>query len=83
MPTDVVFPAKATENLQVHYDAAHKWYYLEDQEPSELLVFRQADSHPVGRVGTFDRSHLDCLHVAHKSARCTPLVVPQSISGRR
>ncbi|KAL8795609.1 MAG: hypothetical protein Q9195_001847 [Heterodermia aff. obscurata] len=50
MPTDVVFAAKATENLQVHYDAAHQWYYLEDQEPSELLVFRQADSHPVGRV---------------------------------
>ena len=80
MPTDVVFPAKATENLQVHYDAAHKWYYLEDQEPSELLVFRQADSHPVGRVGTFDRY---CLHVAHESARCTSLVVSQSIGGRR
>lgn len=37
--------------MQVHYDAAHKWYYLADQEPSELLVFRQTDSHPTARVG--------------------------------
>ena len=37
--------------MQVHYDAAHKWYYLEDQEQTELLVFRQSDSHPNGRIG--------------------------------
>ncbi|KAI4250069.1 MAG: hypothetical protein L6R40_000241 [Gallowayella cf. fulva] len=48
---DGVFETKITENLQVHYDAAHRWYYLEDQEASELLVFRQADSHPAGRLG--------------------------------
>ncbi|KAM0802209.1 putative CmcJ-like methyltransferase [Usnea florida] len=48
---DAVFEAKVTENMQVHYDAAHRWYYLADQEPSELLVFRQAESHPRGRVG--------------------------------
>ena len=53
MPADIVFDTKVTENMQVHHAAAHKWYYLEDQEPSELLVFRQADSHPAGRVGMF------------------------------
>lgn len=53
MASDQVFDTKVTENMQVHYDAGHKWYYLEDQEPSELLVFRQADSHPAGRVGMF------------------------------
>ena len=51
MATDVVFETKATENLQVHYDPAQKWYYLQDQEPSELLVFRQTDSRLGGQVG--------------------------------
>ena len=54
MPADIVFDTKVTENMQVHHAANHKWYYLEDQDPSELLVFRQAESHPVdGRVGMF------------------------------
>ena len=53
MAADAVFEAKVTENIQVHYDEAHRWYYLADQEASELLVFRQAESHPAGRVGEF------------------------------
>lgn len=57
-PADVVFDTKVTENMQVHHDAAQKWYYLEDQDPSELLVFRQADSHHTGRVGKFTSSGL-------------------------
>ena len=84
MPADIVFDTKVTENMQVHHDAAHKWYYLEDQDPSELLVFRQADSNPVdGRVGMF----VFCLvqafwpsrgFVAHRVFRCTSHVIPQS-----
>ncbi|KAL8677842.1 MAG: hypothetical protein Q9186_005754 [Xanthomendoza sp. 1 TL-2023] len=53
MAADGVFETRVTENLQVHYDAAQRWYYLEDQKASELLVFRQADSHPSRRIGTF------------------------------
>ncbi len=51
--SDIVFEGKVTENLQIHYDAAHKWYYLEDQQASEMLVFREAESHPAGRVSKF------------------------------
>ena len=40
----------------MHYDAAQKWYYLEDQEPSELLVFRQTDSQTHGQFGMSDDS---------------------------
>ena len=53
---DKVFEARFSENLQVYYDAAQSWFYLKDQEPSELLVFRQADSHPTGRVGMLAQS---------------------------
>ena len=55
---DVVLKDKVSDNLQVHYDEGQKWYYLQDQESTELLIFRQADSHPSGRVGMSSLSHL-------------------------
>lgn len=32
------------ENTLVHYSPHQRWYYLSDQETSELLLFRQVDS---------------------------------------
>lgn len=49
--TDIIYENVVTENLQVHYDAAQRWYYLEDQEASELLVFRQTESRSGGPIG--------------------------------
>ena len=84
MPADIVFDTKVTENMQVHYDAAHKWYYLEDQDPSELLVFRQAESNPVdGRVGMFVSNPVpsilsSTIFFAHLVIRCASHIVPES-----
>ena len=33
-----------SENIQVHYSEAQRWYYFENQMPNELLVFKSADS---------------------------------------
>ena len=42
---DTVFSADVVrENVMVHFNATHRWHYLSDQMPSELLVFRQVDS---------------------------------------
>ncbi|KAK0727160.1 hypothetical protein B0T26DRAFT_119283 [Lasiosphaeria miniovina] len=42
---DTVFdPSTARENLMVHFNANQRWYYLSEQLPSELWVFRQCDS---------------------------------------
>lgn len=30
--------------MQVHHAETQAWYYLQDQQPSELLIFQQADS---------------------------------------
>ncbi|CAD6584202.1 MAG: hypothetical protein ASARMPRED_001627 [Alectoria sarmentosa] len=40
MASDIVFPDHYTENVQVHHDPQHKWYYLSDQKPDEALVFK-------------------------------------------
>jgi hypothetical protein len=49
IPADVVSLEQAIENMVVHYNPNQQWYYLSKQEPSELLIFRQADSE--GRQG--------------------------------
>jgi len=43
---DAVARLGFTENRQVYYNPKHVWYYLSKQLPSELLVFRQADTEP-------------------------------------
>lgn len=44
IPGDIVQIDRVTENLQIHYDEQQKWYYLSDQMPTEMLVFKNADS---------------------------------------
>lgn len=43
-PGDVVDRDAFFENLQVHHNERQRWYWLRDQMPSELLVFKNADS---------------------------------------
>ncbi len=41
---DQVYPKHVTENIQVQHGPGQKWYYLSNQQPDELLLFRQTDS---------------------------------------
>ncbi|KAH8820809.1 methyltransferase [Xylogone sp. PMI_703] len=47
MSGDVVDRDAVFENTQVHYNPAQKWYYLPNQLPSELLIFKNADSESI------------------------------------
>jgi len=40
---DLLYPDLVTENTQIYFDPKYRWWYLSDHEPSELLVFLQAD----------------------------------------
>ncbi|KAK8068767.1 CMCJ-like methyltransferase [Apiospora phragmitis] len=44
MPGDIVFRKFFTENLQVHYNAKHAWYWLPGQTVDEVLIFKSAES---------------------------------------
>jgi hypothetical protein len=44
MASDFVDSWGYSENIQVHYSETQRWYYLENQMPNELLVFKSADS---------------------------------------
>ncbi|KAJ3541339.1 hypothetical protein NM208_g4656 [Fusarium decemcellulare] len=46
MPADIVYREWATENLQIHYNPRHKWYFLPDQTTDEVLLFKSAESCP-------------------------------------
>jgi hypothetical protein len=41
---DVVFRNVLTENYQIYPNDKHSWYYLNKQVPSEIWLFRQADT---------------------------------------
>ena len=42
--TDVVARDGFTENYQIYFNPEHKWYYLNKQLPSEVIIFRQTDT---------------------------------------
>ena len=44
MPADLVYSDYVVENYQVHFTPKQKWYYLDNQLPSEIIVFQQTDS---------------------------------------
>jgi hypothetical protein len=44
MAGDIVDKDAVFENTQVHFNPKQKWYYLPDQMPEELLIFKNADS---------------------------------------
>jgi len=44
MAGDIVDKDAVFENTQVHFNPEQRWYYLSDQVPEELLIFKNADS---------------------------------------
>ena len=54
LAADIVYSNRVVENFQVHHAETQAWYYLQDHQPSELLIFQQADSSRAGISGTSD-----------------------------
>lgn len=49
---ELLYPDLATENYQVYYSPKYRWYFLSNHAPSELIVFKQADSSRETNLGT-------------------------------
>ncbi|KKZ61378.1 hypothetical protein EMCG_03984 [[Emmonsia] crescens] len=43
--SDNIYPHVIRETYNVIFNGRHKWYYLEDQQPDEVLVFKGFDTH--------------------------------------
>lgn len=56
MASDFVDSWGYSENVQIHFSPGHRWYFLRDQMPNELLVFKSADSEE-GKSGVFPGTH--------------------------
>lgn len=48
---DVLHVDRITENQLLYPNHKHKWYYVENQQPSDLIVFRNIDSTGTRAVG--------------------------------
>lgn len=44
VPTDVIYPKWVAENCMVQFNIKQKWYWLQDHQGDELLVFKAYDS---------------------------------------
>ena len=41
---DVIYPHYVGESFNLFYNASHEWFYLSDQMPEEVLIFKSFDS---------------------------------------
>ncbi|KAK8045567.1 hypothetical protein PG993_005591 [Apiospora rasikravindrae] len=53
MPGDIVFRRFFTENIQVHHNFNHVWYWLPRQTVDEVLLFKSAESDPSCAQGAY------------------------------
>ncbi|QDS73012.1 hypothetical protein FKW77_009098 [Venturia effusa] len=81
MASDFVDSWGYSENIQVHYNEAQRWYYLENQMPNELLVFKSADSEdgklgvrPAAPHGSFDNPDKTAADLPRQSVELRLLV---------
>lgn len=44
MAADLVTEHEITETVEVQYNSKQRWYYLAQQQPDELLLFKNVDS---------------------------------------
>ncbi|OAP56963.1 hypothetical protein AYL99_09075 [Fonsecaea erecta] len=47
---DNIYPHLQSESFLIYYSAHHRWHYLSEMQPGEILVFKSYDSHGSGDV---------------------------------
>ena len=50
VPTDLVYRDRTGEVYSVHYSERHRWYYISDMQPDEVLLLKCFDSDTGGRA---------------------------------
>ena len=55
---DNIYPRLESESLLVYHNNHHRWHYLSEMQPDEVLVFKSYDSHGSGDIAV-------CKHTGH------------------
>ena len=50
--SDNILPHRIAETYNVLHNERHQWFYLKDQMPNEILVFKSFDSQPGVAIST-------------------------------
>lgn len=50
VPSDLVYPHRVGETYSVKYNPAHRWFYLPEMQPHEVLLLKCYDSETDGRA---------------------------------
>ncbi|EUC45992.1 hypothetical protein COCMIDRAFT_25872 [Bipolaris oryzae ATCC 44560] len=69
--SDNIYVHRIRENYNVLWNKRHKWYFLEDQQPNEILVFKTFDTH-----ATKGHARL-CAHASFRNPLAAPTARPR------
>ena len=50
VPQQIIFPDRVDEGVSVRYNPSHRWYYLREQTPAEVMLFKISESKMDGRA---------------------------------
>jgi hypothetical protein len=50
IPSDLIYPHRVGETYSVIFDPAHRWFYVSDMQPNEVLMLKCYDSMIDGRA---------------------------------
>jgi hypothetical protein len=53
--SDNILPHRIAETYNVLHNERHQWFYLKDQMPNEILVFKSFDSQPGVAISTSNK----------------------------
>ncbi|KAK0625096.1 hypothetical protein B0T17DRAFT_261280 [Bombardia bombarda] len=71
--TDSVYPHIVSETYNVLHNDKHKWYYLSEQQPSEMFLFKSFDN----LFGAEEGTASVCVHGAFDNPLCPPGARPR------
>lgn len=79
--SDVIYPHYVSESFNVFHNESQQWYYVADQMPHDILIFKSFDSKPGVASGKRAESpHRWKTPVANRRPQCvlTPLLTLES-----
>jgi hypothetical protein len=69
VPIELIYPDRVGETLAVRPNENHRWFYLKEQQPNEVMLIKCFDSKTDGRARRVPHSAFVDESTAHEEAR--------------
>ena len=69
VPVELIYPNRVGETLTVRHNENHRWFYLKEQQPNEVMLIKCFDSKTDGRARRVPHSAFVDESTANEEAR--------------